>query len=385
MATISETGLAIERLETILENTVTQIKAIDGNADLDLSQDTRDGQILGIVSKFKADFEEAIALIYNAFDPATAIGVDLRRLIKLNGLTAQYAVESSVDITVTADRSLTLFDGFRVKDTTNNIWVNIGDKSLISGVNTVTFLAQEYGAIVASAGSITQTVDVILGIVSVNNTLDAVVGKDDESDYSLRVRQTQSTEKPSRSMLAGIASNVLNLSGVVEVKAYENETNIQDVVRDMTPHSIWVVVEGGEVEDIANEILLQKTGGAYTKGEIETTILETIGDMQSPAVIRFDRPTEIPLYVKLTATKKNPSDVVDSQAIKNALVALSFKINAEVVATSLYSAIYSAGSNFVATDLEISDDDITYVTSSLTSGYDERFLILYANIDITVL
>ena len=51
--------------------------------------------------------------------------------------------------------------------------------------------------------------------------------------------------------------------------------------------------------------------------------------------------------------------------------------------TELYATIYSASTNFIATDLQVSRDNITFVDNLLIAEYDEEFKIVQANIQIT--
>ena len=98
--------------------------------------------------------------------------------------------------------------------------------------------------------------------------------------------------------------------------------------------------------------------------------------------MKFDRPTEVPMYLTLTVQGIDGA-VVDTAAIKAALAARTFSIAEIASASGLYATVYSAGTNFIATLLSISDDDATFVTTSLTPAADEKYTIGTADIDIT--
>jgi hypothetical protein len=74
---------------------------------------------------------------------------------------------------------------------------------------------------------------------------------------------------------------------------------------------------------------------------------------------------------------------VDIENIKNILANKVFNIEDNVTVTELYGTIYSASTNFIATDLQVSRDNITFVDNLLIAGYDEEFKIVQANIEIT--
>jgi hypothetical protein len=69
--------------------------------------------------------------------------------------------------------------------------------------------------------------------------------------------------------------------------------------------------------------------------------------------------------------------------IKQNLSLLAFNINVPIVATELYSAIYQSGNGFIASNIQLSKDDITYVSDTLLADYDEKFKIVGANIEVT--
>ena len=81
MSTIDSNGISIDSLDTVYTALQTVYKNIYGE-DINLDQDTTDGQVLALISKLKRDIDENSVSLYNAFDPDTASGVQLNRLLK---------------------------------------------------------------------------------------------------------------------------------------------------------------------------------------------------------------------------------------------------------------------------------------------------------------
>jgi hypothetical protein len=98
--------------------------------------------------------------------------------------------------------------------------------------------------------------------------------------------------------------------------------------------------------------------------------------------MRFDRPVAVDLYVTLTVEGIDGA-TVDTAAIADALAERTFRIAAGVDAAELYATVYAVSDNFIATLLEISDDDVTYTDGRLTPDYGERYQIQAVNVDIT--
>ena len=91
-------------------------------------------------------------------------------------------------------------------------------------------------------------------------------------------------------MLESIKSSILkNVQGVISVAPYENPSHQWDDY-GRPPHSIEIVVDGGDSQEIAQEILAKKAGGINTYGD--TTVIVK-GEYDEDIPIHFSRPTRI--------------------------------------------------------------------------------------------
>ena len=202
----------------------------------------------------------------------------------------------------------------------------------------------------------------------------------------LRKRRNNLLSVNSNSTIAGIYSKLFLLDTVTDAVIYENATDTYDALKDLNAHTLWVIVDGGAVDEIAKTIATDKTIGTDLKGTVTEDYIETFlkadgTTRQYTHTVKFDRPSEIPLYINLIVSKRLPTDIIDIDAIKNKLIEKLYSINEKATATELYAYVYSAGSTFIATDLEISKDDVTYENTA-TNDYDEKFIISFENITI---
>ena len=134
---------------------------------------------------------------------------------------------------------------------------------------------------------------------SVVNVGSYVAGQLAESDVEFRKSYTNKIYNRSSAMLESIKSAILkNVQGVVSVAPYENCTNEVDSA-GRWPHSIEVVVEGGDATEIAQQILNTKAGGINTFGSVETTLHGVYGE---DIVVRFNRPTYVKVWFKVGVT-----------------------------------------------------------------------------------
>ena len=381
-------GIAVDTYDDIYNRLATGLRAIYGN-DINLDSDSPDGQRLGLITKELLDLQSFGALLYSNLDIDFTFGSFLDVLNKLAGLTRNPSTRSQVDVTVVTDRDLTLATNYTIQGNDGTNWIVTADQAVTTGSNTVTFFSQQFGEFEALPGTITTPSTIVLGVTSVTNPAAATAGVNEETDVELRARRRQSLGLPAFSSVASGIARIGDLAGVTDVVAYENDTPDQDTVRDIRPHTVWYIVEGGDLAQIAEALVRNKTAGAGFKGSVTAIYNETVarptgGNYTIRHSINIDRPRAIDLHIRMNATTNDQGGTVDQTAIKNALAARTYIIAEDAIASSLYATAYGAGSNFILTDLEISTNGTTYVANSLDAAYDGKFSIDVANIDITV-
>ena len=384
---ITSKGISIDSFNDLFDAIATEYKNIYGE-DINIDSDTPDGQKLSIFVKAYRDLQERGVDLYNSFDPDTAVGTQLHKLIKLCGISRIAATKSTVQVNITTSQIVTLLSDYTLKDSLGQLWVISSSQTLTIGTTLVTFLADEWGSITAQANTITEFETVVLGVVSVNNPNAAISGRDEETDIQLKIRRKKSVSLPSSNTVEGLQAKLLNLTGVVDAIIYENDSDTLDVDLNLSSHSIWCIVDGGVNSDIINTIGLEKMAGTGLKGSLSGNYIGSIkrqdGSIRQKLIpVLFDRPTEKEIYIKFDVKPKISGDILDLDAMKNALLNKTFFIAEDATVTELYSYIYSANSNFIATNLQLSDDNIIYVGDMLDSGYDEKFVITVAKITIT--
>lgn len=394
---LDETGLSVKTLAEITSDLQDGLKAIYG-ADINLDQNSPDGQMVGIFAQSAYEIRE-LALSINAnFDPDTAQGAILDERVSINNIQRAGGTYTIVPISVTVDRTVTLDGlddayndingiGYTVQDDAGNQFILIDTVTLTAGTTSLNFRAKDIGAVLTTTGTIINQTTIVLGVTAVNNPSAALeVGQDEETDAELRVRRQKSVALASFGYLNGLEGALLNLDGVSDAKVYENVTNSTD--SDGIPaHGIWAIVEGGANSDIANLIYSKKSYGANMKGGVSIDIETASG---STFTAKFDRPTAESLYIRFDIQKTNPSAVFSGSSIKAAIVSsLVYKIGeysdtATVTAAAL-SAIDSLGGGGVPVNAEISRDGSSWYDYLVPLTKDKQFTLSAANITITVL
>jgi uncharacterized phage protein gp47/JayE len=189
----------------------------------------------------------------------------------------------------------------------------------VGGTVDVGATCQDAGAVTAGAGTLTQIATPVAGLASVTNTSAASAGADQETISALRVRRARSTLAPASGPVEAIYANLANVPGVTYARAYQNNTLATDS-RGIAAKSVAAVVVGGDDDAIALT-LLERTGVA--SGWHGSTAVTVRDAQDEPYVVRFTRPTALPIYLAISIEIYNPAvfpaDGLDQ--IKAAIVA----------------------------------------------------------------
>jgi uncharacterized phage protein gp47/JayE len=295
--TVDADGITIPSYADVYATLKAQYQSIFGS-DVYLEPDSQDGQWLSIIAAAINDINASCVAVYNQFSPATAVGVGLSSVVKINGLARQIATASSVDVLIVGVAGTTINLGI-VGDILNQRWA-LPDSVDIppAGEITVTASALTVGALAAAPGTVTKILTPTLGWQTVNNLTAATPGAPVESDAALRQRQAKSTALSALTPLKALVGAVSTLTGVTQVQPYENDTNATDA-NGIPAHSIALVVEGGDAAAIAVAIKAKKTLGGGTYGNTSEMVDNGFG---IPEEIQFSRPVLVDIGAEVTLT-----------------------------------------------------------------------------------
>jgi uncharacterized phage protein gp47/JayE len=306
-AYVDATGIHAPTFSVIQQYLIGQFQAIHG-ADIVVSNDSQDGQMIGVFAAALNDTNAACVAVYNSFSPSTAQGVGLSSMVKINGLARHVPSNSTAALYLVGEAGTVITNGI-VQDPASNNWRLPASVTIPpSGDITVTATCQTLGAVSAAPGDIAHIYTVTLGWQTATNPAAATPGAPVESDPLLRIRQAVSTALPALSVLSGMIGAVAGLPGVTAVKGYENDTNTDYSPPNppppanlaegpLPPHSISLVVQGGDAIQICQTILLKKTPGCYTYGSTRETVDDVYG---LPHDIGFFIPSVVTIGVHIT-------------------------------------------------------------------------------------
>lgn len=246
--------------------------------------------------------KRAMAEVANQINPDLATGVFLDSLFSLFGTARRGKTRSTIaGVQLTGVSGTIIPEGSEVKTTAgdefrSSIQVTID----ASGFAVVDFIAVEYGPIECAAhdlAAITSTG--VLGWTGVDNPNAAVVGRNEETQVQAKNRRRQVLANRGKSTNEAIISSLYEIEELQSLSYLENmESNPQTIDGIyLKANSIWVCANGGTGTDIAAVMKRYKTIGAGFNGSESATIIDEASGQ--PYVINFDRPTQVPLYIKV--------------------------------------------------------------------------------------
>lgn len=175
--------------------------------------------------------------------------------------------------------------------------LSLSDNLTTQGITVIAnFETEEYGKVSLPNGTVDTIITNISGFESVENLLNPIWGRYKESDMELRHSYlAKSGLRSSRMINSIISALVEDVDGIETATGYENDENSTDE-NGLPPHSIQIVVEGGDEMEIARVILERKAGGIQTYGKIEVATPGMYGDT---ILVHFDRPEYLYVWLKV--------------------------------------------------------------------------------------
>ena len=389
---VSATGFKRKRLDLILEELNAEVKSIFGE-NFNVSPESPDGQINGVLSESDANLWELAEHCYNAFSPSKASGNTLSDLVQLNNIAREPAIASVVLLTLSGSTgtvvpvsSIVSVEEVGIRFTTDKeVTIPSGGSVDVLATATVT------GPLITSSGSVTVIDSPISGWDSVTNNNNAITGQNQESDSELRSRRLRSISRSGQSMLDSISAEILAIPTVTSATVLENDTAVTDS-RGLPPHSILALVEGGSNLQVATAIFLKKATGISTFGNTSVIIEDTQGVDKT---LLFSRPVQIPIFVRVDINTFDDFPVNGVDTIKQNIVSYAngslfenkgFEVSEDVIRTELFTPVNVTNGHSVSLiAMNKTGNPQSSDTGNITIGFDERASFTVYNIQVNIL
>lgn len=333
MSGLGSTGWVPKTVDELRQEAEETIRTALGD-DVDVSAESVFGPLIAALATKLGELWELVGSVYNARVPAGASGAALEALCELSpGIERRAATKGTVTLSVTLNAGVTLPTGSRasVSGEPSNAWVTTEDVTNSTGSPATVSVAAEAldaGRTPANAGTITVIATPVTGWTAVTNAADATPGLEIETDAELRLRREQRLQRAGSSPLESIEAELSEVDGVTQAIAWENATDYTDAF-GRPPHSVEVMVLGGDSEDIARAIWAAKAAGIQTYGtESVVTFTDDRGVTRS---VYFSRPTSLSAYATLLIIT-DPATYAGDAAVETAFLAAMEGLRAGEVA-----------------------------------------------------
>lgn len=130
------------------------------------------------------------------------------------------------------------------------------------------------------------------------NPIDALVGVAQESDPDFKIRRREEVAKAGAATPNAVFADVSDVENVTAVVPFFNNLDIVDL-DGRPPHSVDIVVQGGD-EDVVALAIFETVGGGIT---FVGDIIKVVKDSQNvDQTIKFSRPLEVNIHVEIDLT-----------------------------------------------------------------------------------
>ena len=343
MATLTEEGIKIERLDSIVSTLENGLRQIYGQ-NIDLAPNTPDGQVVGLLAQIRMDFEELAENVYRQLDPDVATGAWLEQRVAYAGLMRRGANYSYLrSVALTGEPNTRLYSGIVVSDTHKVRWVLVSDVTLDSnGSARADFRSEQLGAFNLAKNTNLTIETITLGLISATTQEDAEIGIEEETDTQLRERFLFSRTKNAQNSAEAINAKIAALPDVKHVRVLENNTGQRDSF-GVESHSINVIVNGGDSADIADVIYQNKGAGVGLQGDTQVTLQRD----NEQRVIKFDRAAMVDIQISMRCVRYEDFTQINKSEITEQLAKQVFNIGQAVSLSRLYSPINQVGGFWV--------------------------------------
>lgn len=322
MAGLTDTGITIETIETLLELIVAdQLANID--AGLNTEADGLLGQLNALYAAALLTLWELLEEIWQAGFADTASGQSLTYMAAITGTIREVATNGTVTARFHGPDTTVVPEGteFFVVGRPESRFVTLAEQT-IGGAAYLDIACEttrpgstQFALDGESIAMPNPPPDVTTPSAI---AADSALGADEEGDDALRARREAELGRPGSATVEAIRADLLEVEGVDVAQVYENVTNVTDA-NGLPPKSIECLVYSESapaytVADIVAAIWAAKPAGTETFGSLSSTTLDSAGDSHE---MFYSEPLEIRTYMQITLTYDG--DYIGDTVVKTAV------------------------------------------------------------------
>ena len=204
---------------------------------------------------------------FNQLSVYTATGTNLNAITSHLGMSWNKAKKAVGKITVTAEIGTQIPQAWGVETKSGVKFVTLNTSTITTteretNIEVIALNAGTDGNV--SAGAITEQTEILTGVISINNKLNTLGGRDLETDTELRERYLKRLDRKSSFTTEGIKNYILQNTNVQKCQVIENDTDDFDSAGRLA-HSYECICYGDTNENILKALYEYKIAGIYIR------------------------------------------------------------------------------------------------------------------------
>lgn len=392
----TDTGLVLPQETDVLAGVQSDINGAFGGK-LTAALNTPQGQLASSTAAIIGNTNDTFAEFVNQVDPDTNDGFMQDAIARIYFLNRSPGAPTVVTCTCVGALGTVIAIGAQAADENGNRYIcTDGGTIPVGGTISLTFENIVNGPIPCPANNLNIIYQAIPGWDTINNPAPGIAGQNVETAAAFRVRRQQSVALNAHGSLPSIYSAVFDLPNVIDVFAYENDSDsiitVGATAVSLVPHSLYVAVVGGDDDAVANAIWTKKDVGCDYNGNTSVVVTDPSG--YSPPLptytVKFERPTALPIKfaVQIATSTSLPANIV---ALTQAAIIAAFngvdgstrvRIGSLLLASKFYPGVIAIGPEVSVISILLGSSTAT-LTSQLI-GIDQEPTVQISDINVTL-
>ena len=352
---IENSGIIVADTETLYDEVVSELQTALGS-DLVTTADSPAGVLITAETTARRSVAEMCANSANQLNPNYAQGKFFDSIWALTGVQRTVATPTTVTATLTGVSGTVIPSGSIATTNDGDEFELIRETTIpASGTIDAEFQSVENGEIACAAGELINISSQVLGWETITNAEAGTLGVEEMSIEEARELRTLTLALQGKGTPEAIKSRLYALSDVKSLTFRENIADTTQTIDNVTmsAHSIYLCIDGGTDDEIAETLYNVKSDGAGFNGDTVVNYYDEESDQT--VEIKFDRPTEVLIEIKVTVKVIGNALDVESQ-VKDAILAYTdsnykqsgFKVGLDVSPFEITASIANETGFFVS-------------------------------------
>lgn len=385
---------------TLLQDVQNEWISVFGES-LSLDPSTPQGRIIEMEVANRKSTLELCALMANQINPYYSTGQGLDAIGALFGKKRKFATQTIVLCYLTGTPNSVIPADSQAKTSAGDIFYTPNNITLDSTGNaSAYFYSVEKGAIPCEIETLTEIVTQVVGWNTINNPSSAIIGQPKENDtvFRERILASRYSGVALQDAIKGKLNGIDGVLGFAFYNNYEDTAVTWGDVVSVPAHSICVIIQGGDDEEIATALFdTVSIGCGYTAiSGLSTTVnvpyKAGFFTLQYP--ITFNRPEIVNIICKVQISENNYTGSNIQQDIKNALLNWAnnqvdnvegLQIGSTIFTYEIGAALSQQMPEIIVRNVQIAEENGTLSNNPITLDITQLGSLIADNITVEVI